>query len=469
MNSGTTFAQAVSMGATETENGMPALASSGDPLVDMFFAIGSARNMDKTVLSKMWDAAFLTDPAIATKILFWARDIRGGAGERQVFRDIISGMDFLQPNIVKRNLHNIPLFGRWDDVLCLQRRDYVLDFIGDVILNQKDGYQLAAKWMPRQGSFAAIMAKHLKISPKNWRKLLVRSSNTVEQKMCAKEWDKIEYSHVPSIAAKMYQKAFGAHDPAGYAKYKEQLASGEAKVNAGAIFPHDVIVGIKKGDAVVGQAQWDALPNFMGDNSALAMIDTSGSMGCPAGGSSVMCLDVALALGLYISEKQSGSFKDTYLTFSNKPKLAQFSGNTVAEKLANMDMDDWNSNTNIEAAVGEILRVAVRHNVPAENMPKFLVILSDMQFDQCVKDPSQDAMRMMKGLFAQAGYELPKVVFWNLNAKSNVPVKFTESNVACVSGFSPAIMKAVLAAKSLTPYDLMMDTISNERYNGVVV
>lgn len=468
MNS-VTFKQAVAQGATTTTNGMPALESTGSELVDLFFTIGAARNMNGFQLQDKFDQAFKVDPLNTMKILFWARDVRGGAGERQTFRNIVSYLHQTDPGLVERNLHNIPLFGRWDDVLCLQRNDTVRSFIANTLLAQKDGYQLCAKWMPRQGHFAMEMAKFMKVSHKNWRKLLVHSSNTVEQRMCAQDWTGINYSHVPSIAAKMYQKAFGLHDAAGYAKYKEQLATGEAKINAGAIFPHDVIRGIRNGDEVVGQAQWDALPNYMGENSALAMIDTSGSMGCQIGGNeSLRCIDVALALGLYVAEKQTGAFKDTYLTFSAKPKLANLVGSTVKEKLDSMDMDDWNGNTDIEAAFDKILQVAVMHKVPAIEMPQFLIIMSDMQFDYCCKDPSATALEYCRARFTNAGYDMPKVVFWNLNAHDNKPCSFSEQGTALISGFSPAIMKAVLAAKSLTPYDLMMDTLNNERYNGVV-
>jgi hypothetical protein len=468
MNS-VSFKQAAKMGATTTDNGMPAYESTGSALTDLFFAIGAARNMDHNVVLDMFQKAYDEDALMAMKILFWARDVRGGAGERKVFRDIISHLDLTNPEVVYKNLGLIPFFGRWDDVLTLRESVQLKELIADVIVNQKEGYQLAAKWMPRQGSFAHSMAKFLKISPKQWRKLLVRSSNTVEQKMCAQQWDKIEYSHLPSIAAKQYQAAFGRHDPVGYAKYKAQLETGEAKVNAGAIFPHDVIVGIKNGDAVVGQAQWDALPNFMGDNNALAMIDTSGSMNCPAGSSNSLCIDVAIALGLYVSEKQTGAFNGTYLTFSGQPELASFRGKTVAKKLHNMSHDGWEMNTNIESAFDKILEVAKLHKVEQKDMPKYLIILSDMQFDQCVRDPSQTAMEMMESRYELSGYDMPNVVFWNLNARGNVPVSFSKSGVACVSGFSPAIMKAVLAAKSLTPYSLMIDTINQPRYNEVTV
>lgn len=469
MNS-VTFKQAVKMGATTTENGMPAFESTGSELVDLFFSIGSARNMDFHQVLDMFNAAYDVDPLNTMKILFWARDVRGGAGERQVFRNIISYLDATKPTLVSKNLELIPEFGRWDDVLVLDRTTQVKQFIADTLIGQRPGYQLCAKWMPRQGHFAIDMAKFCKISHKNWRKMLVHATNVVEQKMCAQEWDKIEYSHLPSIAAKQYQKAFGLHDPDGYAKYKEKLESGEAKVNAGAIFPHDVIMGINRGDAVVGQAQWDALPNFMGDNSALAMIDTSGSMGVAVGSNeNVHCIDVAIALGLYVAEKQTGAFKDTYLTFSNKPQLAVFQGKTVAEKLRNMDHGGWDMNTNIVAALDKILQVATMSKVAQADMPKFLIILSDMQFDQCVTNSNYSFMEVAKMKYEVAGYTMPKVVFWNLRATSNKPCAFNESGTALISGFSPAIMKAVLAAKSLTPYDLMMDTIGSDRYAKVTV
>ena len=212
-------------------------------------------------------------------------------------------------------------------------------------------------------------------------------------------------------------------------------------------------------------AQWEALPNYVGDANILPLVDVSGSMGCPAGkNTSVTCMDVAVSLGLYLAEKNQGKFKDTFLTFSDKPQLLHLNGNVV-QKMAQMVKSDWGMSTNLHAAFSKILDVAVKGNVPQEEMPGMVLILSDMQFNACVSH-DDTAMQMIERKFADAGYAVPQVVFWNLNASDNVPVKADKSGAALVSGFSPAITKALLAAdmNEFTPEGIMLKTVMSDRY-----
>lgn len=467
-----TFAQAVAMPqVTQTTNGMVALTHTGSELTDLFFNIGSSRNNQDT--AKMQFArAFGANPLLATKILFWTRDVREGAGERQTFRNLLVELEQMRPDVVVKNIALIPHFGRWDDLLALKSfagRTAAFKLIAETLRNQRDGYQLCAKWMPRKGADAVALRNSMNLSPKAYRKLLVHSTNVVETAMCAGDWSKINYEHVPSIAAKQYQQAFGKHDPQGYATYKTKLVSGEAKINASAIFPHDVIQGIRRGDAVVAQAQWDSLPNYLGDSMILPMVDVSGSMCCPAGGSSVTCLDVAVALGLYVANKQQGAFHKAFLTFSAHPTLQYLQGNDIVSQLNEMDHAAWDMNTNVEKAFHLILNTATKGNVPQTEMPKYILILSDMQFDQCAQEPNDSAMSMIRRMYSDAGYEVPKVIFWNLNASGNAPVEFKEGGTALISGFSPAVMKSVLKAENFTPWDVMCQTINSPRYDCVEI
>ena len=214
------------------------------------------------------------------------------------------------------------------------------------------------------------------------------------------------------------------------------------------------------------QAQWDALPNYVGDANILPLVDVSGSMTCPAGkNTKLSCLEVAVSLGLYLADKNKGKFKDTFLTFSGNPELLHLKGN-INQKIDQMVKSKWAMDTNLHKAFEKILSVAVKGNVPQEEMPKMVLILSDMQFNQCVEF-DDSAMQMIERSYTAAGYEVPKVVFWNLNAAyGNTPVKFDKSGAALVSGFSPAVVKPLLSGDldGFTPESVMMKTIMEDRY-----
>jgi hypothetical protein len=303
-------------------------------------------------------------------------------------------------------------------------------------------------------------------------------TTVVETQMCAGDWDNINFSHVPSVASARYKKAFNRHTPK-FAEYVQALVKGDpsVKVNASAVYPYDVLKGVINSygtslgktelDHVV--AQWDALPNYVGSANILPMVDVSGSMTCPAGGhnskSGTTCLDVAVSLGLYLADKNQGKFKDTFLTFSGSPELVTLKGNVV-QKANQMVKSNWAMDTNLHKAFDKVLKVAVDGNVPQSEMPEMVLILSDMQFNQCVKH-DDSAMQMIERKYAAAGYTVPQVVFWNLNASDNVPVKADKSGAALVSGFSPSIMKALLAAdmEQFTPEGIMRKTVMVDRYD----
>jgi hypothetical protein len=218
------------------------------------------------------------------------------------------------------------------------------------------------------------------------------------------------------------------------------------------------------------QAQWDALPNYVGDANVLPMVDSSGSMTCPAGGynskSGLTCLDIALSLGLYFADKNKGKFADCFLTFSRTPKLVNLKGN-INQKIDQMNTGEV-ANTNLNAAFDLILKTAVANKVPQAEMPETLVIFSDMQFDGAVDGKDESAIKMMERKFTEAGYTLPKVVFWNLNAAyGNTPVKFDKIGTALVSGFSPAVATSVLSGdlEDFTPEAIMLKTVMKDRYD----
>jgi hypothetical protein len=460
----TTFAEAVKSTpeVARTENGMKAVAHSGNALVDLFYKIGASRGKSVTA---DFEKAFQEDSDLAMKIAFWSRDVRGGAGERQLFRDVLVHLEKLHPATLEAVLPFVSEFGRWDDLLVFKTEKFkhlAYTLIGDAL---RDRNGLAAKWMPRQGPIAVEIRNFYGMSPKQYRKSLVALTNVVESKMCAGAWDSIEFGKLPSLASARYNKAFGRNAATAYAAYKARLTAGTDKVNASAVYPYDVIKTLRHGgDSVVADAQWASLPNYIGDASVLPLVDVSGSMSCAVGGNAnLQCIDVALSLGLYCADKNTGVFKDTFLTFSAKPK-AQVVKGTLAQKMSQMNSSDWGMNTNLHAAFEEVLRIAVKGGVNASDMPKTLLILSDMQFDQCVSfDDSAHQMIVRK--YKEAGYEVPNIVFWNLNSKDNVPVKFDKRGTALVSGFSPAVMKGVLTGTDMTPYGIMLATVDVPRYS----
>jgi hypothetical protein len=472
----TTFAQAVNTPSmTTTTNGMAAFDKTGNKVLDLFYNIGSSRNNPAIVQTFM--TAFGEDPLLTMKCLFWARDVRQGAGERKVFRDILSTLEMVNPSAVVKNLHLVPEFGRFDDLLVFHVpavRRVALKVFTDAI---QSGNGLACKWAPRKGADAEALRKTMMMSPKQYRQTIVAGSKTVEQQMCAQKWTDIEYGQIPSIAAARYQTAFARHDFDGYTAYKEALKSGDAKVNASVLYPHDVIRSLEGGgDGDVAQAQWTALPNYVGDKRVLPISDVSGSMDCKASGS-ITCMDVSVALGLYLAEKNTSVFQNLICTFHTTPELFEVKG-SIAEKYLLLKRAPWGGSTNFEATFNLILKKAKENNVPQEEMPEVIVCLSDMQFNCATRGYSREdsynptAMEMIKQKYATAGYKVPMLVFWNLNAVyGNAPSTAQENGVVLISGFSPAIMKAVLAGDfdSISPYKMMLDVLNSTRYEGVQV
>ena len=341
---------------------------------------------------------------------------------------------------------------------------------------------LCAKWQKRQGAEANKIRSYLKLTPKEYRKLLVNLSDTVETKMCANQWDDINFSHVPSVAAARYQKAFGLHTP-NYAAYKAALASGDpsVKISAGAIYPYDVIRSLNNGDKTVAVAQWKALPNYLegSDENIMPVVDVSGSMGIAVSGS-VTALDVAISLGLYVSERMGGVFKDTFMTFSGTPEMLKLKGD-LDQRYSQMSRGDWGMNTDIGAVFKLILNAAVNGKVDQKEMPTKILILSDMEFDACVTTGTQksngrwgsggsavsvSAMEFIEKEYAAAGYKVPQIVFWNLSGRSgNSPVTYNKVGAALVSGFSPSIVKSVLGGEEMTPISIMLKTVMVTRYD----
>jgi hypothetical protein len=457
--------------------------SSLNACVDLFGIIGT-RNAQ---FSREFELAFQENADVATRILLWSRDIRGGAGERQTFRNLLTYLEQKHPDVLVKLLPKVPEVGRWDDLLIFTNpaiQTEAFELIREA-LQARNG--LCAKWMPREATGRAQRKRGIKareaatklrlflgLTPKSYRQLLATYTKVVETPMCANKWNQINYDHVPSLAAARYQKAFNKHDPEGYSQYREGLKTGERTIKAGAVYPYDVVKSVEQGDQDVAMAQWKALPNYMGDKRIIPMVDVSGSMYCwnyygqrsKGVKSNTTPLDVAVSLGLYCADKLEGDYHGMFLSFSGHPELQKLKGNLV-QKINQIKRAHWEMNTNIEVAMDKILDVAVQNNVPQNEMPEILLILSDMEFDNCVQG-ERTIYKVTTQKYESAGYHMPKVVFWNLNSREgNYPVTYRQNGTALVSGFSPAIMKSILASdlEDFTPENVMLQTVMVERYN----
>ena len=469
------FISALQQENTTTENGMVTNSSSLNDCVDLFFKIGGSRKAEEKEVVRQFSLAFIGSPLEAMKILFWGRDVRGGAGERRFFRICLNYLAKNHPDVLKKNLHLVPDFGRWDDIFALcetPMEQYAFEFISAALSNSD---RLCAKWMPRKGPIANSMRKHFGLTPKEYRKLLVGSTDVVEQKMCAKDWASIEYSKVPSVAAARYQRAFMKNDGDHYKAYIAALQAPtenkEVKINAAAAYPYDVIKSLNRGVQEVAIEQWKALPNFLegSKDMILPVVDVSGSMMSIASGTT-SCMDISISLGLYLSERNEGPFKDYFITFSESPELQKTSGN-LKERYDQMQSSEWGMNTDLTAVFNLILDQAVKHGVAQDDMPSKILIISDMEFDRAIEgDTSLSAMQMIRSKYSEAGYKAPDVIFWNVQSRGhNVPVRFDETGTALISGFSPSIMKSILGGKNITPISIMYETINNQRYENITV
>ena len=458
-------------GKTTTTNGMVARNSSKDPVMDLFYSWGASRNLTTDQRLTAFMQAYNHNPDLAIRLLLWGRDVREGAGERNYFREVYQQLAITNYSLATQLMPKVAELGRADDLFVLLGTPAEHEMLTFYCNQLRSGNGLFFKWAPReksaQRSIALKLRRHLNMSSRIYRKFLSANTSVVETSMCAKQYSAINYSHVPSRASAIYSKAFNRNDTERYQQYLADLTKPEstAKINAGAIFPYDVIKGWRRASVPEQQriiAQWDALPNWTNDVNVLPMIDTSGSMDTPAGKSSVSCLDVAVSLGMYMASKSTGAFRDVFMEFPDQSHLHHVPGD-ILTKLRSLK--SIVANTNLEAAFVNLLSFATKYNVPAADMPAVIMIFSDMQFDQASRK-DWTANKMIRKHYEAAGYTMPSIVYWNLNHHGNVPVSAHKTGAALVSGFSPALAKSILTSVGdMTPAGIMYKTLTNPRYN----
>lgn len=447
--------------STRTDNGMKAHKSTLNSNLDLFFNGGAMRSKSGKEIIDIFSKAYGEDKQTAMKILGLIRNCRSGMGEKRFTQTLIPYLADKGESIEKLTYLAKEL-GYWKDLFTLfgtKHESKLLDVIKEHLLVKKDG--LLSKYLDRQGEQASKVRKHLKIqTPKEYRKLLVGLTKVVEQQMASGDWANIKYESVPSKAMSTYSKSFAKHDTTRFNDFIEEAKKGNTKINSSVLYPYELVRKVRT-DKNTAIAQWNQLPDFIGDDKTnfLVVADTSGSM---RNSSNPQPYDVSTSLAIYLSEKSKGIFKDVFITFSEKPEIQKLSGD-LHDKV-NQFREINASNTNLDSVFDLILNSAKKHNLTQSDLPNYVVILSDFQFDRACTNSNHTAFEMIKDKYRVAGYEMPMLIFWNLNASGNsTPVTFNTDGVALVSGFSPSIMKSVLSGK-MNPIDMMMDAISKPIY-----
>lgn len=476
---------------TRTENGAVALNTTESKLLDLFGSIGSLRGADKNRITRLFADAYKEDALFATKIAFYARDIRGGLGERQTFRILLRYMAEYHPEALLPNLDLIGVYGRYDDLYELigtpledemwaaMKKQFEEDLRN---LNDDKAISLLAKWIKtadasseKTRKLGILTAQKLDYPVYNFKRIvrsMRRKIGVIESLMSAGRWDEIEYSAVPSRAMMIYRKAFEKHDENRYKAFINKAVTGEAKINSSTLYPYDLIEkiwsmglwggGNVKEDKAV-EAQWRQLPNYVEENTnALVIADTSGSMsGRP--------MATSVGLAIYFAERNKGAYHDMWMSFSSNPHIHLIKGETLAQKIRSIDMNDWSGNTDLRAAFNLVLDIAVKNNVPQEEMPKSLIVISDMEIDRC-GNREWTFYEKMSAKFHEAGYEIPNIIFWNVDSRHDVfHADSKRVGVQLCSGQSASVFKQIMSCVGMTPVEAMAKVINSERYEAISI
>ena len=481
---------------TFTENGAVAYRTAGSELLDFNFKLTSYRLATE---QEIWDdftnLFFSTDEATVIKYIFYVGDIREGLGERKVFKTCMKWLAFNKPETFRKVCKLIPEYSRWDILVQLIEFADVEQEVTYIIKNQfnadkknmNDGKEISllAKWLPSENAssketrkLARKVMTNLHMSPKTYRRTLSKLRaylDVVEVKMSDNRWNEIKYPNVPSKANLIYKDAFMKHDEFRRKNYLAMLKTGDTKINASVSLPHEVVNKYRGNywrDVVYDETLeqiWKAIPNIVTEDT-LVVRDGSGSM-CAAvsPNSNIRALDVATALAIYCSENCTGGFKDKFITFSSNPQLVDLRyTKTLADKLNMVYNFADMSNTNIYRTMKLVLTTAILNNMEQGDMPKTILILSDMQFDCNQFNMNKTLFEQIKHEFEFAGYKLPRICFWNLCSydAQTIPMQDNESGLILCSGFSINNLKMFMSGE-VDPLKVLLDTINVERYEVI--
>ena len=478
---------------TVTENGAVTYASTGSDCLDLFASIGALRREKEEAIITRFVRAWTENPGTAMKILFFARDVRGGLGERRVFRVILNWLAVHEPASVRRNIAFAAEYGRWDDLLTLMGTPCESEMLSvlraqlqqdmDKLRHGDAAVSLLGKWLPSvnaSSSATAAMARKLArafgMTEAEYRKALsaLRARIRILENNLRERDYTFDYGQQPSRALYKYRRAFQRNDGERYAEFLSRVEKGEARLHADHVAPYELVApyltccrresfmrSITPEEARTLNASWASLPDYGSSENALAVIDTSGSMYDDA---KPLPAAVALSLGLYFAEHSRGAFRNHFIEFSARPQLIEVKGKTFADRLRYAASFNAIANTNLEAVFDLVLRAAVANHVPQEELPAKLIIISDMEFDSCVDNASAINFKNAQRKYEAHGYHLPQIVFWNVASRNRQqPVTMNEEGVVLVSGATPRLFSMV-AGGVLNPYAFMMDILESERY-----
>ena len=476
---------------TWTENGAETYASTGSECLDLFATVGALRRESDQEIIARFVRAYTEDRDTAMKILFFARDVRGGLGERRVFRVAMHWLAENEPESVRKNIGHVAEYGRYDDLLalmdtpCEKEMLTVLkaQFDRDMqALKAGEAVSLLGKWLPSVNAssasavaFAKRIAGAFGLTDAAYRKALsaLRARIRIIENHLRERDYTFDYEKQPSRALFKYKGAFLRNDRERYVNFLNRAAEGKADLHADHVAPYELVApyltaggksfmrDITPQEKLTLNATWEALPDFGGDENALAVIDTSGSM---YWGGKPLPAAVALSLGLYFAEHNRGVFRNHFIEFSSRPRLIEIKGETFVDRLRYAASFCQVANTNLEAVFDLVLSAAVRYHVPQEELPAKLIIISDMEFDACVRGASAVNFKNAQAKYEARGYRLPQVVFWNVASRHRQqPVTMNEQGVALVSGATPRLFSMV-AGGNLSPYTFMMEILGSGRY-----
>ena len=493
---------------TLTENGGITHVTTKSDLLDMFAMGAAMRSRSDADVILMFMKAFQENPSYALKCLFYIRDVRGGQGERRFFRVIMKWLAENHTDAARRNLQYVPEFGRWDDL-------YV--FVGTPLQNDalqimKDQLELdvqcktpslLAKWMKSENTSSAdsrrlggITRKFLGMNHKQYRKtlsILRERINVLERLMSENRWDEIEFDKIPSKAGLKYKNAFARRDIIK-AKYEAFAKDATTKVNAKALYPYEVVdQAIKCGrisngwsiryrdydpedvDRLMVNKYWDNLADYFNGATfnGIAVVDTSGSM---TRGDAAAPINVAISLGMYCAEKAKGPFANHYISFASRPQLIETKGVDFVDKVQRIYRTNLVDDTNIEAVFDLLLDTAIKNHCTQDDLPQNVIIISDMEFNMAVSGGwhshsslnSNNVETVLEGKtreWARHGYQMPHLIFWNVDARQNNIPMLGNGPISYVSGMSPSIFETIMSGK--TGYDLMMEKLNSERYSVI--
>lgn len=477
---------------TYTENGAYTNATSQSDCLDLFATIGAIRRVSDSEIESRFVRAYTENKNIATKILFFARDIRGGLGERRVFRVIFKWLANNEEETVKKNLLFVAEYGRYDDLFVLMGTPCEKEMLS-VIKAQYDAdikamskgkeVSLLAKWLPSVNAsnketvmMAKKIAKYFAMNDAAYRKSIASLRayiKIIENNLREKDYT-FDYAKQPSKAMFKYRKAFIRNDGERYNDYIGKVTRGEAKLNASTLAPYELIEPFIQGYSIRKltkqeqasiNATWNSLPDFGLDENAIAVVDTSGSMYCSG---KPIAASVALSLGIYFAQHNKGFFKNYFIEFSARPQLIEIKGETFADKLRYLASFNEVANTNIEAVFDLILKAAVQKKVSQSELPAKLYLISDMEFDMAVENASLTNFENARKKFEEQGYKLPDIVFWNVASRNKQqPVAKNDNGVVLVSGCTPRLFSMV-ASGEINPLVFMMEVVESDRYAKIV-